>query len=205
MALLGRSRLPPRSTLSRFLAALEPDPVEALRDRFLKDVLARPREKEGPAGGGWDRQGKQGQVFAVDGTRQAGRQRAVPQSEDRPAARRRMSKGCAPGSPGRKRGESVRTRTVVLPAHTHPYLGTCSGAGNGDYRGEVRRAKSVVSTSMQAQSLPRSQASIRLDGLSGDGAIVADLAGGTFVRRGKDDQVLDLPEVPARLLLPPLR
>jgi hypothetical protein len=97
LALFGRSRLPHRSTLSRFLQALEPGPVEALRDLFLKDVLARPLEKEGQAGGVWDRQGTQWQVFDVDGTRQAARQRALPQTEDRPAAQRRMSKVCAPG------------------------------------------------------------------------------------------------------------
>jgi hypothetical protein len=35
MALFGRDRLPVRSTLSRFLAALTPEPVEALRTLFL--------------------------------------------------------------------------------------------------------------------------------------------------------------------------
>src|SRR5207247_4975001 len=42
MALFGRDRLPARSTLSRFLAALTPEPVEALRTLFLSDGLARP-------------------------------------------------------------------------------------------------------------------------------------------------------------------
>src|SRR6266567_7067208 len=37
MALFGRERLPARSTLSRFLAALPPEPVEALRALFLSD------------------------------------------------------------------------------------------------------------------------------------------------------------------------
>jgi hypothetical protein len=97
----------------------------------------------------------------------------------------------------------VRTRTVVLQAHTHQYLGTFSGSGNGDYRGELRRASSAVNAYMQAQSLPLRQAIMRLDGLYGNGAIVADLAGRTFLMRGKEYHVLDLPEVQARLLLPP--
>ena len=42
MALFGRDRLPARSTLSRFLAALTQEPVEALRTLFLDDLLARP-------------------------------------------------------------------------------------------------------------------------------------------------------------------
>ncbi len=68
MALFGRERLPHRSTLSRFLAALEQAPVEALRTVFLDDLLARPLEKE-KTGGLWDRQGNRWVVFDVDGTR----------------------------------------------------------------------------------------------------------------------------------------
>src|SRR5438105_11847364 len=42
MALFGRERLPARSTLSRFLAALTEAPVEALRTLCLDDLLSRP-------------------------------------------------------------------------------------------------------------------------------------------------------------------
>src|ERR1700730_10435803 len=42
MALFGRDRLPARSTLSRFVAALTAEPVESLRTVFLEDLLARP-------------------------------------------------------------------------------------------------------------------------------------------------------------------
>ena len=41
MALLGRNQLPHRSTLSRFLAALDQNTVEALRTLFQEDLLAR--------------------------------------------------------------------------------------------------------------------------------------------------------------------
>src|SRR5260221_7555214 len=41
MALFGRNLLPHRSTLSRFLAALDQSSVEALRTLFHKDLLAR--------------------------------------------------------------------------------------------------------------------------------------------------------------------
>ncbi len=73
MALFDRDRLPHRSTLSRFLAALNQTAVEALRALFLKDLLARPLEKEEKPGGLWDRQGNYWLVFDVDGTRQAAR------------------------------------------------------------------------------------------------------------------------------------
>ena len=137
MALFGRERLPHRSTLTRFLAALNQAPVEALRTVFLEDLLARPLEKEEKTGGLWDRQGTHWLVFDVDGTRQAARQRALPCTPDLPPAQRRLDEVCAPGYLGRKRGETVRTRTTVLQAHTHQWVGTfsgASGAGNGDYR-----------------------------------------------------------------------
>ncbi len=83
MALFGRDRLPARSTLSRFLAALTPEPVEALRTLFLEDLLARPLVKEEQSGGLWDREGIDSLLFDVDGTREAARQRALPKSPDR--------------------------------------------------------------------------------------------------------------------------
>src|ERR1700731_3881884 len=42
MALFDRDRLPSRSALSRFLAALTEEPVEALRTLFLDDLESRP-------------------------------------------------------------------------------------------------------------------------------------------------------------------
>ena len=68
-------------------------------------------------------------VFDVDGTPEAARQRALPQTEDRPPAQRRLRPLCAPGYTGRKRGEVVRTRTTVLQPHTHQWLGTFGNGG----------------------------------------------------------------------------
>jgi hypothetical protein len=91
----------------------------------------------------------------------------------------------------------------VLQAHTHQWVGTYAGAGNGDYRGELRQAVKAISAYVQAQSVPLSQAVVRLDGQYGNGAIVADLAGLCYVMRGKDYDLLNLQEVQARLAQPP--
>ena len=120
MALFGRTRLPHRSTLSRFLAALDQASVEALRSVFVQDALAHPGPAEG-VGGLWDRQGQRWVVFDLDGTRQAARQRALPQGPELPPPQRRLQPVCAPGYTGRKRGEVVRTRTTLLQAHTHQW------------------------------------------------------------------------------------
>ena len=97
MALFGRQRLPHRSTLSRDLSALDQTTVEALRTLFLKDLVARPLESSEKPGGLWDREGTHYLVFDVDGTRQAARQRALPQTADLPPVQRRLGEVCAPG------------------------------------------------------------------------------------------------------------
>ena len=58
MALFERDRLPARSTLSRFLAALTQEPVEALRSLFLDDLLSRPLANENQTGDLVDREGR---------------------------------------------------------------------------------------------------------------------------------------------------
>src|SRR5260370_40168631 len=124
MALFGRDRLPARATLSRFLAALDQTAVESLRTLFLKDLLARPLGKEGPPAGSLDRQGSHDPAFYVEGTRGAPRPAALAETQGRTAPQRRLRPLCAPGYTGRKRGEGVRSRTTILQAHTHQFLGT---------------------------------------------------------------------------------
>ncbi len=203
MALFGRDRLPARSTLSRFLAALDRVAVENLRTLFLKDLLARPLGKEEQPGGLFDRQGNRYLVFDVDGTREAARQRALPKTTDRPAPQRRLRPLCAPGYTGRKRGEIVRSRTTVLQAHTHQFLGTFGNPGNGEYRAELRRAVTAIQRYRETHHHPEERVLLRLDGQYGTGAVLADLAGLAYVMRGKNYQILKRAEVQTRLKLPP--
>jgi hypothetical protein len=202
MALFGRDRFPSRSALSRWLAALSPPVVEALRTLFLEDGFSRPLCAEEPEVGLLDRQGTRWSVFDVDGTREAARQRALPQSDDLPDPLRRLDELCAPGYRGRKRGEVVRTRTTVLQAHSSQWLGSFGNRGNGRYRDELRRASDSIGAYVAAQHLPHERALVRLDGQYGTGAVLADLAPFAFVTRGKDYAVLDQPEIQARLHLP---
>lgn len=86
--------------------------VAALRTLFQKDLLAR---SPFPSPGGlFDRTGAEFLVVDVDGTRATARQRALPQTDALPAPHRRFDQVYAPGYQGRKRGEVVRTHTVVL-------------------------------------------------------------------------------------------
>jgi hypothetical protein len=203
MALFGRHQLPHRSTLSRFLAALDQTPVEALRTYFQEDLHAR--NPFVSPGGLFDRTEEQWIVVDVDGTRQAARQRALPQTESLPTPHRRFDQVCAPGYQGRKRGEVVRTRTVILQAHTHQFLGTFGGPGNGDYRGELLRAIQVSTSYATKLALPTISVLLRLDGLYGDAAPLIDVlsAGLGVIVRSRDYHLLDLEVVQQALARAP--
>jgi hypothetical protein len=162
MALFGRDRLPARSTLSRFLAALTSEPVETLRALFLEDLLGRQQDFERQPCGLTDRAGNLWKVFDIDGTREAARQRALPQDSERPAPQRRLRDLCAAGYTGRKRGEIVRTRTTVLQAHSYQWLGTFGHPGNGEYREELRRAVGVIQSYCERTSFQKSAPSCGL-------------------------------------------
>ena len=203
MALFDRKFLPSRSALSRFLAALDQVSVESLRTLFQEDLLARKPFVH--PGGITDRCKQSWQVADVDGTRKVARQRALPQTASLPAPHRRFERVCAKGYQGRKRGEVVRTRTVVLQAHTHQFLGTFGGAGNGDYRGELLRAIQVLRAYAKQMAIPPERILIRLDGLYGNAAPLSDVltSGLGVIARSKDYHLLDLAQVQAVLAKPP--
>ncbi|EFH82681.1 hypothetical protein [Ktedonobacter racemifer] len=203
MTLFERDRLPSRSALSRFLAALTEAPVEALRALFLADLLARPLTPGKQTGGLVDRAGKTWIVFDIDGTREAARQRALPQTDELPPPFRRLDDVCAPGYRGRKRGEVVRTQTTVSQAHSYQWLGSFGNRGNGRYREELRKGCASIGRYLTAYHLDASRTLLRLDGQYGNGAVLTDVAGFSFVTRGKDYHLLDHPLIQARLHLPP--
>jgi hypothetical protein len=202
MALFDRESLPSRSALSRFLASLTWEATEALRTLFLADLFARPVDKERQTGQLVDRAGNEHVVFDIDGTRQAARQRRLPETEELPVPQRRFTQVCAPGYTGRKRGQVVRTRTVVSQAHSYQWLGSFGNSGNGLYREELRRTLTAIRGYLEAPHLSPVCALLRLDGQFGTGAVIADLTGFSFVMRGKDYSVLKQPEVRSRLHLP---
>src|SRR2546429_8459224 len=166
MALFERDQLPSRSALSRFLAALTEAPIEALRTLFLEDLLSRPLShdsNEKQTGGLVDRTGESWVVFDIDGTREAARQRALPQTEDLPPAFRRLDEVCAPGYRGRKRGQVVRTRTTVSQAHSSQWLGSFGNRGNGRYHTEVRQALAAITRYLTAYPVPQTPTKLLLD------------------------------------------
>ena len=204
MALFGREHLPHRSSLSRFLTAVDGACLEALRGCFDHD-LGRAGLTGDLLGGLVDHRGHRLVLVDVDATRQAARQRALVTDVAYPLPRRRRVPACAPGYLGRKRGEVVRTRTTVLQAHTQQWLGTFGGAGNGDYGAELDAACRAILAYLEATGLRPAHTILRLDALYGTASPLARIqqAGLGFVTRGRDYQLLDHPLVQARLQQPP--
>ncbi len=187
MALFGRDRLPHRSTLSRFLDAVDAPCLDALRHLFEQDLHQHGLGGE-HLGGLLDRAGQRLLVIDVDATRQAARQRALAADPELPPPRRRTADVCAPGYTGRQRGEVVRTRTTVLQAHTQEWLGTFAGAGNGDYAAELEAACRAGVAYLRAKGVGVAQGLVRLDGLYGTASTVARLHryGLGFLVHGRD-------------------
>ncbi len=63
-------------------------------------------------------------------------------------------------TPGGSSGEVVRTRTTVLQAHSHQWLGSFGNRGNGLYREELRRAVCAIGRYLSAQQLPQERAQL---------------------------------------------
>ncbi len=99
----------------------------------------------------------------------------------------------------------MRVRTTVLQAHSHHWLGTFGGPGNGDYQGELERACQAIIHYAGWLCMPLSRVLVRLDGLYGTTAALIKLllSGIGVIVRYKNYALLDLPAIASRLKHPP--
>lgn len=95
MALFDRYKMPSAGALSNYLAVFDAPAVEALRQLFQEQLL-QPSGTPQKTGGLFDREGTQGIVVDIDGTRKAVRQRSLLQGIDYPAPHRRFLEVAAP-------------------------------------------------------------------------------------------------------------
>lgn len=198
MAVWNRQQCPVASSPSRFLADVDSDAVEALRDLFENALLEH--SPIDPELGVTDRTGKQWTIFDVDGTTKAVRHRVLLTQNTHPALKRRSRNSCKPGYAGRKRGEAVRTRTTVEHAHTREWLGNFAESGNCNSKEDLKRSCSIIGRYCQRSTSPRS-AILRLDGLYGGVNYVTILQQRQlmYITRGRDYHLLKDPIVKAVL------
>jgi hypothetical protein len=205
-ALFHRQRLPSRSALSRFLAALDEKTLEALRTQFLSDLFERATPFSSP-GGWWDRRSQQYVVLDVDQTRQAARERCSSSPSD--AAGTASSFGSSGGT-WLHRPQTRRSGTDAHhdPASAYPSMARdgSRGPGNGDLRGGLQRACQVATAYATNHQLLPSQILFRLDGGYGDTAVLSDVLamGLGVIARSRDYALLGRPEVLAVLSRPPV-
>ena len=141
MALFGRHRLPDRSTLSRFLSALDQATVEALRIQFQEDLVAR--TPFASVGGLWDRCAEPYVVVDVDGTRQAAPANVRSPSSPRfphpigvsPRLRLRVTKGAREG----KSCEPVPRFCKHIPINSWGRLGDLAMGTTGENSNALSR------------------------------------------------------------------
>ena len=199
-----RDQLPARSTLSRFLAALTSEPVQALRTLFLDDLLSRPLAYAKQTGGLVDRAGHEWVVFDSDGTREAARvSRLAPRQKNCPL----LFAGWMTSVPLATGGASAGKSCVLAPSSVRPTvesrLGSFGNRGNGLYRVELRQALATIGRYHGSRTSSRRSApcSGSTDNMA-RGPCSPRLSGFASVPRGKEYAVLNHPVVQARLHLP---
>jgi len=205
VAVWGSVRLPSRSALSRFLAAVRSQDVEVVRELVLQDVIANGLQGE-PVGGLVDRDGTRAVIFDDDGTYHGAQQRDLAADEHRPAPERRSAQMCARGHHGgSKRADVTCNRTVLQQAHTHEWLGCWSAPGNGQPFEQLVPACKAVVAYLLARGLTKCQGVMRLDGLYGIVRVAALIGshGLGYLMRCKDYRLLRLRIVQQVLTEPP--
>lgn len=204
MAVWGRQQCPVASTLSRFLADIDSEAVEVLRQLFEADLLEHGLSLETGVGI-IDRMEHRRIVFDIDGTTQVVRHRVLPTQATHPKLKRRSEAACAPGYRGSKRGDVVRTRTAIEQAHTREWLGTFAGAGNGTAKEDLKRACALIRQYLQQHHLPPEDAIVRLDGLYGSAGYLSILETAQlgYTVRCRDYALLKNASVKAQLAQPP--
>ena len=178
MALFGRDRLPARSTLSRFLAALDQAAVEALRTLFLQDLLARPLVQRGAAG------------WVVGPAREVGCLSSTWMAHVRPLAnapchKRRIgllpSGACAPSAPlatpGASEGKSCERAPPSFKLIRISGLALLAILAMANTGQNCVGQWQPFESNLKAHNHPEERALLRLDGQYGTGAVLADLAG----------------------------
>ena len=159
-----RTQLPSPASVSRALAAVEPELFQPEVESLLSEGADIDKVLRHPAVQTYDGCGDGWHVFDFDPTVTTLRHRALPEGEGLPAARRRSVPAAAPGYPGRKRGEVQFSRGTLQHAGSSAWLHAMLGTGNGDGHAELEAALGVVVRTCNRLRHPLDRALLRIDG-----------------------------------------
>ena len=165
-AIGGRNRWMTQSTVSRALAAVTRESAVLVADKLLAAITDRVQRSELCLKSGYrDGAGARITVLHWDGTVEATRQRALPESDGLPAAIRLSDSLSEPGYSGRKRGEVIFSRSIASDATTGAWLHVDLCAGNGSPGDQL--AAAVVAAIAFAAAGPEQPCVVVCDGVSG--------------------------------------
>lgn len=201
-ALAGRSRVMSASALSRLLDSARVDELCAVGRWMLREASGVMAVLRSPAVQAHDARGDAWHVFDYDPTREVFRRRDLASGPNRPSATRRTADLAAAGHRGRKRGEVVLSQGMLIHAGAGVWLDATVRPGNGDTRGQLGSAIAATVDTCVALGHPVGRALVRSDGEYGTipAITAAKEAGVAFLTRLNRYELLDVPEVRARLL-----
>ena len=167
-ALAGRRSLPSPASVSRALDSVEPDLLRTASTWLLAGVGEIDRVLVHPAVLAYDARGAGWHVFDLDPTVTTLHQRALPDDDDLPEARRRGEDTGAPGHAGRKRGDIQFRRVTVQHSGSGAWIHSHLSTGNGEGVVDFERALNTIVETCARLKHPLEQALVRMDGEYGN-------------------------------------
>ncbi len=197
----GRSDWPTPSSVSRFLSAAGRADLDEFGTWLLGAGAGASALVGAPVAMARDTCGASWSVFDFDPSVQAQHLRALPEGPDLPPARRRSNGLCAPGYPGRKRGDTQFSTGFVISSGSGTWLQATVEPGNCDIaRCTPLMAKAIVQAMTDAGN-PLDHSLVRIDGAAGHASAVAPFvqAGVHYLVRLASCALLQQPDIAAFL------
>lgn len=200
-AIGGRARLMSSAALSRLLASARTDELAEAGRWWLLHASGALGLLQHPSVLTRDSRGGTWHVFDFDPSRQACRQRGLPEGADLPPGRRRLERVAASGHRGRKRGEVVCNEGLLQHHGAGVWLDATVQRGNGDPRAQLASALAAIVETCRSLGWPVSRALLRTDGQFGTvpALSAAEAAGVGFLTRLARYELLATDAVRARL------
>ena len=199
-AMAGRKSVPAPPSVSRILGAVDDAHGEALGGWLLIEACEAATVLRHPSVRTRDATGREWHVFDLDPTTTVLRQRALPEFEDMPPARRRAVEA-QPGYTGRKRGDVQLSRMTLQHAGSGLWMGLWTAPGNGEWREHSEAAIQRVGDVCEEIGHPLDQAFVRVDGAGGNVPLITTCqeAGLRYLTRWSQYGLLEEPELRAHL------